>query len=117
MENDNIKKIISQLYNKYMSKLIQNYFIELLHKSYLHKRSEKAKFPPVVTSTELSALPTIPRGFPEYSQDNSAGHLAKQVDQSETQFTAQRDVPPVNLRSPEPAVYIWVFDHLINSHY
>ena len=75
------------------------------NKRHLRKRSEQTKFHLIATSQELSTLLNLPREVSEYSHDNSTyGNLAEQVDQPETQLTAQSEVS-ANPESPQTARY------------
>ena len=60
------------------------------NKSHLRRRNDQTKFSQVTISQELSTLPNVPREVPEYSHDDSTyGNMNEQVDQPETQPTAQ----------------------------
>ena len=76
------------------------------NKSHLRSRNDQTKFSQVATPQEVSTLPNLPREVLEYSHDDSTyENLTEQVDQPETQLTAQSEVS-ANTERPQTARYI-----------
>ena len=69
--------------------------------SHLRRRNDQTKFSQVAIPQELSTLPNVPKEVPEYSHDDSTyGNMNEQVDQLETQPTAQSE-GSTNAESPQ----------------